>query len=373
MDTSKMSVVELRGAPLARGQAHGEALRGQIAEVTDRFRAQFDRIAYGNGAARPMTNPEEFMKGFIAASGFERSTDRWTPGLMDEVRGIAQGARQPLEIIQALNLIDEIWSFTARTERQLALEKCSAFGIVGERGSVTYSGQNMDIGTWLEGLQSLLKIHHADGGLAHVFAYAGCIGLTGMNSARLSMSCNSLTSLNSNSTGVPVTCVLRRFLEHGSFDEAVTFVRTVPHASGQNYVVAAPGVVRSFECSANKVVEFEPDPAHRRVCHTNHPLANDDVGPGAPTPSASTHARMASINARLGRPGVAASLEDIKAALSARDDPSYPVSRMGDVRDRLIGYTIGSCIYDLGEKPQLHIAAGPPCQTAWKTFEAGAF
>lgn len=371
MDTNMMPVVELRGAPLARGQAHGETLRAQIAEVVERFRAQFDRIAYGNGASRPMSNPEEFMKDFIGASGFARSIGCWTPGLMDEMRGIALGARQPLEIIQALNLIDEIWSFTARTERQFALEKCSAFGIVGEKGGVTFSGQNMDIGTWLEGLQTLLKVHNPGGSLAHVFTYAGCIGLTGMNSARLSMSCNSLTSLNSNSTGVPVTCVLRRFLEFGSFDEAVAFVRSVPHASGQNYVVAAPGVVRSFECSANKVVEFEPDPTHRRVCHTNHPLANDDVGRGAPTPSASTHARMASINGRLGRPGAAPTLEDIKAALSARDDPSYPVSRKGDVTDRLIGYTIGSCIYDLGETPRMHIAAGPPCETAWKTFEAG--
>lgn len=370
MDTNKMPVVELRGAALARGQTHGEVLRTQIAEVVERFRGQFDRIAYGNGAARPMSDPIAFMKSFIGQSGFKRSIDRWSPGLMDEIRGIAQAAGQPLEFVQALNLIDEIWSFTARTERQIALEKCSAFGFVGERG-VTYSGQNMDIGTWLEGLQTLLRVHHADGGIAHVFSFAGCIGLTGMNSARLSMSCNSLTALNSNSTGVPVTCVLRRFLEFNSFDEGAAFVRGAPHASGQNYVVAAPGVVRSFECSANKVVEFQPDPSHRRVCHTNHPLANDDVGRGAPTPSASTHARMASINGRLGRPGASPTLDDIKAALSARDDPAYPVSRKGDVTDRLIGYTIGACIYDLSERPQLHIAAGPPCETPWKTFAAG--
>jgi hypothetical protein len=54
-------------------------------------------------------------------------------------------------------------------------------------------------------------------------------------------------------------------------------MRTVHHASGQNYVVGSPEGVVSLVCSARSVVEFHPFVDRDDVSHTNHPLANGDT------------------------------------------------------------------------------------------------
>ena len=63
-------------------------------------------------------------------------------------------------------------------------------------------------------------------------------------------------------------------------------------------------------------------------------------------------------------------LDDIKAALAAHDDPDNPVSRPINPENvgNSIGYTAGASIYELGTPPRLHLAAGPPCETAFETF-----
>ena len=59
--------------------------------------------------------------------------------------------------------------------------------------------------------------------------------------------------------------------------ELLNFIKTVPHASGQNYVIGIRDEVFDFEASANQVIQFKSKNKNGSLCHTNHPLINDDV------------------------------------------------------------------------------------------------
>ncbi|MEM6581324.1 MAG: C45 family peptidase [Pseudomonadota bacterium] len=366
MRSSDMPILELSGAPYERGVQHGNQLREAIQSTL----ALQDKQLTGEHG-----NAEREKRQFLEQCSFEAAITQWAPSLMAELQGIADGAEVAFDDIYFLNLGDEHWSYRAEQTAAATGETCTCFGVtdaVSAHGTVTLSGQNMDVGQWLEGMQTLFRIRpYPAGATALVFGHPGGIGLNGLNTASLGIACNSLLTLRAARTGLPVAFVMRRFLEHTDFDEACAFLRDAPHASGQNYLVSAPGCVRSFECAAGAVVEYQPTEDCSRVCHTNHPLVNQNTNSvvRAAAAQASTHARMASIYARLGRTGVEVSLSAVKAALSAHDDPQCPVSRLGDYGDALIGYTLASSIYELGDTPKLHIAAGPPCQTDWREVD----
>jgi hypothetical protein len=172
-----------------------------------------------------------------------------------------------------------------------------------------------------------------------------------------------------------VQFILRSVLEKQTIDEAENFIRSVRHASGQNYIVSAAGDIRCFECCGTSVVRYAPDDYRGRIFHSNHPLVNTDHSENFPESrekkNRNSSARLKSISDRLGDTSRLMTIEDIKAALSAHDDPDNPVSRRinPDNIGNSIGYTAGSSIYELAGKPRLHLASGPPCETEFKIFD----
>ena len=238
---------------------------------------------------------------------------------------------------------------------------------------VSYAGQNMDIGSWVDHHQVLLRVMPTGNTPeALVFTIAGNIGLNGLNANSVGVTCNTVAQLKYSTKGLPVAFFVRSILSKRTIDEAEAFIKEVPHASGQNYILSSLGEARCFECCGASVVRYSPDHCHGRVFHTNHPLINPDLSTDVLPPekmlNANTIARLDSISNRLGNKKTANTLDDIKAALSSHDDPDNPVSRSTNNEGSPIGYTAGSSIYELGDKPRLHLAAGPPCETEYRTF-----
>ena len=142
----------------------------------------------------------------------------------------------------------------------------------------------------------------------------------------------------------------------------MTMVRTVPHASGQNYLLGGPGAVCNLEASAGQVREVPLDGT--QVHHTNHPLANDDIDPSASVEyetKSTTRARLNRLQSELGNLGAHAGVKDIGRVLSDREAPVC-VSRGSD------WMTLGSLIMELSAEPVLHIAPGPPAETPYHTL-----
>ncbi len=358
----------LTGSSRERGRAHGEALRPTIRSGMDRWKAAIQ--------AATGISIDAYLDDFTARTDFLPAIERWTPHLLEEVRGIGEGAGVSFRDAYAYQLMDEEWLFRVDLIRGLQpLEHCSMVGLFGE-GTPSILAQNMDLPKYYDDTQTLLRIRDDDRDLASlVFTAAGIIGTTGLNSRGICICCNTLAQLTHAYQGLPVGFIVRRVLESTTLDEASSFVREVKHASGQNYAIGGPDRVVDFECSAHKVVPFSPGNTY--VYHTNHPLANDDrqarapkPGPataGEPTdtrsPMSNSEQRFAYLEQTVGGPTPPRAVSEVQVLLSTCTTP-INVARAG-AGD---GMTLGSLVMELSAPPILHYAPGPPAETAYSRW-----
>lgn len=253
-------VIEGR-TPYDRGLAHGRMLRTDIHELVGRWQNDVHEN-FGISA-------DEFVKRFLARSHYVDAIRKWTPELLDEVRGIADGAGIPYETMLAYQLGDEMW-----TEGGDVSKHCTSVGVDRRGNQPAMVAQNMDIETFYGGFVVVLEIH-GDGAVQLVLTYPGLIGLNGMNRNAIGVCTNTLERLSGSRDGLPVAFVVRGVLRQRSFADAERFLKTVRHASGQNYMLGDRDHAISFEASANKVVALK-QPLAGCVYHTNFPIANDD-------------------------------------------------------------------------------------------------
>jgi len=372
MKTADIPIIELTGTPRERGRLHGETARPLIANVVEHWRMDLGKYSRNSATAKPV-DPDVYLNAFLSENNYLTSIEKWTPDLLEEVKGIAEGSGQTIENILGLQLIDEEWVFGLRRQLAKPTTKCTAFGVPNQANGVSYAGQNMDIPSWTDGNQVLLRVMPTETTPeALVFSMAGNMGLNGLNAAGLGITCNTLAQLNYSIDGLPVAFIVRSILTKKSIDEAEEFLHSIKHASGQNYILSSAGDMRCFECCSTSVVRYAPEEYQGRVFHTNHPLINKDeseISELTTKRMQNSPPRLASICGRLGDVSQLLTLEMIKAALASHDDPAYPVSRNIDNEGSSIGFTAGSSIYELGATPRLHLAAGPPCETAFEVFD----
>jgi hypothetical protein len=316
-------------------------------------------------AERYKMDADAFIKKFVQRTDYLSAMKKWTPALIDEIRGIATGAELAFETMFVLQLIDEYWARGS----EVVGEHCSALGISRRGNRPSYLAQNMDLEGFRDGFQTLLHIKYPNSRLQSlVLTHAGLIGLNGLNNHSLGICCNTLGQLANCADGLPVACIVRGVLEQSTEEAALSFLRRVKHASGQNYIVGGPTAVHSLECSAGKVSAFVPKKWPDRVWHTNHPLVNDDYtpkqrklmekDPGTAKEPENSAARLQSLERHLAVDAAKIDLELIRTTLLAKDPAAHPVCR--PYKSAKDNFTFASTIMVLADKPALHVAAGPP-------------
>ena len=348
---SGLRTVAVSGTPREIGRGHGEQMREAIARGLDRWSAVVGR--------HTDMSADAYVESFLGATDFVKTIDYFAPTLLDEVRGIAEGARQRFDTVLAYQMMDEEWAYRAALmrARRASVHSCSAVGIVRE-GGTSVVGQNMDLPSHYDGTQILLHVRPDEGMEGMIFTPAGIIGTTGLNRRGVGVCVNALFQLRHRSAGLPVAFVVRGVLAQESEEDAVSLLRTVPHATGQNYMLGGPGRVHDFECSPGQVREVPV--AGAQVTHTNHLLASTDVDPEVGSENDSTTVeRLARLRADLGELGQEATAADVKHALSDRTVPVC-VPRGTD------WMTLGSVVMELADEPVLHIALGPPADTPYE-------
>jgi hypothetical protein len=372
MNTSDLPVIELSGTPLERGRTHGKAAKLLIARLLSRWRDDLGSFYQGD-SSREKEDPDTYLSAFFRETSYIQAIKQWAPDLLEEVHGIAEGAEQEFQDILGLQLVDEEWVFGLRRRLDKPTTKCTAFGVPNQDGGISFAGQNLDAPSWIEGGQVLLRLAPTENSPETlIFTMAGNLGINGLNANGLGITVNTLAQLNYSTEGLPVGFIVRSVLGKNSIDQAEQFLRAIKHASGQNYILSSPGDVRCFECCATSVAQYAPKYYRDGVFHSNHPLINKDESELKELTNnrfKNSKARLDSICKRLGDTSKTITLEDTKAALAAHDDPDNPVSRNTNNDSDSIGFTAGSSIYELGAVPRLHLAAGPPCETAFEVFD----
>jgi hypothetical protein len=358
-------VLVVDGSPRERGLAHGRAMKAEIRELVRLWKAEL--------AQAFKTDADAFVRRFVAATGFVAAIRKWTPDLLDEVRGLAEGAGVDFDTMLVLQLPDECFVHGGLA----AGDRCSSVGFAGAAGRRGCVAQNLDAPTFTDGFQLVLHVKPRDGSPeAFVLTQAGCVGLNGVNARSVGVCANALWQLAGASDGLPVAFVVRGLLQQRSADDAAAFLRRVTHASGQNYVVGGPAQVGSFECSANRVVRFQPPGRSDVVWHTNHPLASDDFGAKyrefaakqVNAPPGSSEVRLKSLEGRFGKPATGLDIAAVKAALESRDSADHPVCVP---RGKKAVFTFASTVAVLAERPEFHVAPGPPDVTPYETLTFG--
>ena len=348
-----MTVIDCSGDGRARGRAHGEGARHLVREALSRWEE-----ATLSGQARG-TNILDYSQGFIASTGLIKTMEAVTPDLFEEIQGIAEASNLPPAVVTAYNLMDEQWWYDLGTAR--AEPGCSAVGL--SNGNVTVLAQNMDLPSFMDGSQVVLRLTPPDGPQMLLLSSAGLIGLIGVNSVGIAICVNTLLMLRANPVGLPVAAVVRHVLAQRSLVAAQAMLSNVPHASGQHYAIADRSGVFGFECSAGGCVPSSPA-GGERLSHTNHPLASTDIETRSLAlledrgRVSDSRRRLAHVDAWLASGGTA---EDVTALLADPDTPIC-VSPSPDWR----GQTFGSVMFRLGTEVQAFFCLDGPGKAPWQ-------
>ncbi|HUA34940.1 MAG TPA: C45 family peptidase [Candidatus Binataceae bacterium] len=352
-------VLHLTGSPREQGRAQGAELRKAIADVREQWRESL--------ATRFGVHPDLFIRDLLAETKFLDAIKRWSPSLVDEIEGIAEGSGRPLDETIAFQCMDEEWWFGTMRYRKPAPppDRCSIIAVRGAADRAPILAQNMDLRAYYDGGQVMINITTDRGPRASVMTICGMIGLCGANDHGLGVTVNTLWQLPSAADGLPVACVMREILARRDVAEASRWIREPRQASGQHYLIGDPNHFASFEASAISVNEVAWPDSTPSYAHTNHPLSGSKTRVLAAEEN--SRARYDTLCQRISDRTL--TIHEVKSALTDRNGP-HPISVKPEVSDPISPMTFASIVMELSKPPRIEMTGGPPCSNQFRAVAA---
>ena len=366
LTNKKMPVVELSGDGYQRGLQHGKTLKKEIAEIFSKWK---DNIKINT-----KQNPDSVIMQFYIATNFIPAIKKWTPEIYNELKGISESSGQSFRDVLCFQLVDEFWVYLDKLENTKN-HHCSAIGVAATSSHSAYVAQNMDLESFMNGYQILLHIAaNKNEPEQYVLSCAGLIGLIGINSKSIGVCVNTLMELKASTDGLPVAFVVRGVLLQKDRANALKFVKTIKHASGQNYIIGTIDSVYDFEASAGKVERFLPNASNPLIVyHTNHAIVNDNIKPwyieshkqivAGEMKNDNSVVRFTSLKSRLNLPAINISDSAIKNTLRSKDDLQNPVCRAYKNGNPI--FTFSSVLMTFGKSPSMQLTNASPDQSEY--------
>jgi isopenicillin-N N-acyltransferase-like protein len=246
--------VTIEGDARERGRQYGRLATARIATSLGIYMAAW---AAGDAPARAALLDR--ARAFVPVIG-----DRF-PDLLEEMRGMAEGAERPLEEIVALN---------ARTELlygEQAADGCTGAVILpGLAGGHVVIGQNWDWRPACRDSAIVLRVVPARGPSLLTFVEAGMLARSGMSSAGIGLCGNFLNSdMDHRQRGVPIPVIRRAILMSPTLPTAVGEVLRAPRAFSSNHLLAhRDGEAVDLEASPPEVFPLFAEDG--LLVHSNH-------------------------------------------------------------------------------------------------------
>jgi len=352
MRTRSLPVIKVHGGPYERGFQHGS----QAGDLIRRYADVLLQASALEGAWRGLKQAdgplgrEALLKRALA---FLPQMERFSPQLVEEVRGIADGAKVPFAEALLVNVRAEV----------LGVEGCTSFALgrgATADGSIL-AGQNLDQHPANEALQIILHVEPDEGPALLMCSFAGLVGYAGLNSAGVAFFQNALSTSLWRADGIPHYFLKRVLLEQTAREGCLAAMRLAPVCSSGNYVLADQNGILDVELAPDGYATLRP--LDDVVVHTNHFLSaryapQDVLLPGMPD-SADRLARLrALIEPERGRLTVA----KMQAMLADHDNHPTSICRHQD------GFvTIASMVAE-PDQGRLHVAVGNPCENGYVTY-----
>jgi isopenicillin-N N-acyltransferase like protein len=341
-----MSVVRAAGTPYQRGAQMGEAFADSTARSVDFNRRYLARHAIDEGSLESMLTP--YLEAATAT----------VPHLVDQLRGVAEGAGQPFLDIFLANSFEEIYGVVElATAQPAALERCT--DLVLRSDERTLLGHNEQWYAGDDGSVGLVLDVSDDGPAVLAPVVAGTLPLVGVNEHGAAFGTMSL-SASDEQVGVPRALVARGLLDAHDRTEALRRATPEGRAGGYSYLCAFPGGDACvIETTATTAALLD------LTVHTNHAL-DPTVAEMALAPSAGSRSRLA--RARTLAEGTTAAVESMTALLADHAAEGQHICVHPDPDDGDEGSTILFAMVCESETRSMWLARGHPCTAPFEKF-----
>ncbi len=362
MASSSLPYVTAQGGPYERGFQHGRQCGDLIQRYPD---VLLETIAVEASwraldRSRAPIRREDLLR---CASAFLPSLEAFAPWLVEEVRGIADGAKLPFLDVLLVNVRAEVMGLLA-SGATTAAEGCTAFAVgrtATADGSIL-AGQNLDQDRLNQDLLIVLRVEPDHGPSILMCTFAGLVGYTGVNSAGVSLFQNALSTPVWRADGMPHYFMKRALLEQTDLRGCLDVIGRARVCSSGNYVLTDRTNLVDVEVTPDGFATLSAD--DDVLVHTNHFVAPSLVDREALLPrlpdSACRAPRMRDLlRAQSGR----VSVETLKAALSDHDGHPTSICRH---QGRMI--SIASMIAE-PDQGRLWVSVGNPCENPYVGYE----
>lgn len=328
-------VLDLQGTPYERGRQHGEQLEEQICEL----------MMWQAKAWELNLSSEVALQAY--ADKYLPYTAEYAPDLLEEMRGIADGAGVTLSEVLRLNCFLDLGDGLITGNFGRLFGGCTAFAVNGNvtDDGCTYVGQNYDLPGFFSPALVLLRLPTRHGGHVLAQTFAGCLGCSGINSHGIALTINKLNATDGK-PGVPYTLVVRQALDKMRLGDAMGAILGARRASGVNYVLGDTLEVVDIETSAEQsaVVYASED----YLFHTNHYLSpylkslKIEQWPAAPELLGESHVRYMRMGRQLRDAARHGKVTSRDLLGMASDHSNYPYSICNHIFEEKQGQNLGS-------------------------------
>lgn len=298
-------------SPREWGRIHGESFRGEIHSLCAIRTYLCTKVGTFHGHDQVM----------VAAKAHLPVLERYHHALYEELLGIAEGAIiSPEEIVVANHYTDlrdldpdpETWR-PAPTEDDgdMTLGGRKNWADGGEGCSMLFSetptgrilAQTWDMhATAIPYVMVLGVPESEDGPAARLLTVTGCLGMAGMNTARVGIAINNLYSTDA-TLGIVWPAMVRKALQQETAAAARDVIATSPIGSGHHYFVADRKEAYAIEASGTRR-RMTYAGEEKQYCHTNHCLDADVAARSKVSPTSTTHERMKWLEIDLARESI---------------------------------------------------------------------
>jgi isopenicillin-N N-acyltransferase-like protein len=336
--------IEVAGWPREMGRQIGEAAREEIRGFCAAALLLVNKFVR---VSKPTAD------GIVATA--LQSAERYSPDMVEELRGMAEAARVSVEDIMLLQVRNQLQPDSDAGCTSLAL------AADGGRRTSGLVAQNWDNDPVLQPFTVVLTRRPVGKPAFMTITQAGLIAYIGFNEAGIGLCLNTLPAPG-RSIGVPHYFTVRGIYEADSLKGAVKAVRRADRAIPANIMLSTPQGPADLEVTLDHVHVLQ-DASLGGVTHANHCRHPDLLAINEQFPELiQSHDRQRRIDQLLNLPHGSPDLVELKKLLC--DHEGYPRSICRHANDDAktgIWETVFSVIIE-PQARRMHISRGTPCE-----------
>lgn len=352
---------ELSGTPYEIGYGHGSLAKEYVMNSLHSYQDMFLDHSGVKWEDAKRTAPR-----FIPA------IQSYDPDMLEEMRGVADGAGVDFEDILTLNTRSEVLMTMKLGEKKVLRDGCTNIAVSPERtkNGHTYLAHNWDWKNSQKASIVVFKIRQKEKPDILMITEAGIIGKFGVNEYGIGVAMNALCT-PTDAVGVPLHCVLRGILNSKSLGDAIQAIAAFPNACPANYLMASGcGEVVDCERMPDDYEIIYPD--DHILVHANHitslklKMKYEDTVIGLLNSTYIRYNRAGKLIRQYDRIGV----EELKKVLSDHVDApncicSHPDPNLSPLRAMC---TVFNMVLDLTEKSMEVCKANACCGEYYKLY-----